>query len=135
MSTSTAPTLPFPHPVLTPISGEPTNTSLQLLQQELFANARAIFSTRGGGANGHLALVMPAPDYAHARRARFYDADASRQRARPPPGRHQRANHGDESPVRRRPLRTHARPHHRRGTQEATLASPSRPLPPCPRRP
>jgi hypothetical protein len=63
MSTSTAPTLPFPHPVLTPISGEPTNTSLQLLQQELFANARAIFSTRGGGANGHLALVMPAPDY------------------------------------------------------------------------
>jgi hypothetical protein len=63
MTTAVATTLPFPHPMLTPITGEPNNASLQLLQQELFANARAIHSTRGGGANGHLALVMPAPAY------------------------------------------------------------------------
>jgi hypothetical protein len=53
----------FPHPELTPIVGEPNNKSLQLLQKELYANARAVHSTRGGGANGHLAIIMPAPDY------------------------------------------------------------------------
>ncbi|KAI2500614.1 hypothetical protein MHU86_13835 [Fragilaria crotonensis] len=61
MSTPASTTLPFPHPVLTSIPSEPTNKTLQLLQQELYANARAIHSTRGGGENGHLALVMP-PD-------------------------------------------------------------------------
>jgi hypothetical protein len=60
---STAPTLTFPHPSLSAITGQPTNTSIQILQKELYANARAVRSTRGGGANGHLALVMPAVDY------------------------------------------------------------------------
>jgi hypothetical protein len=59
MSTPATTTLPFPHPILTPVLREPTNKSLQLLQQELYANARAIHSTRGGGNNGHLALIMP----------------------------------------------------------------------------
>jgi hypothetical protein len=49
--------------VLTPIVERPTNTTLQLLTQELYANARAIHSTRGGGANGHLALIMPDATY------------------------------------------------------------------------
>lgn len=53
----------FPHPVLTPITGEPTYTTLQLLQQELYANALANHSTRGGGAHGHLAVIMPAAAY------------------------------------------------------------------------
>ena len=62
--TATSPTtFVFPHPVLTPITGRPTNTTLQTLQKQLYANARAIHSTRGGGANGHLALIMPAADY------------------------------------------------------------------------
>ena len=55
--------LVFPHPVLTPITGRPTNTTLQTLQKQLYANARAIHSTRGGGANGHLALIMPDATY------------------------------------------------------------------------
>lgn len=62
-SSPSSPTLTFPHPDLSPITGQPTNTTLQLLQKQLYANARAIYSTRGGGANGHLSLVMPAADY------------------------------------------------------------------------
>ncbi len=58
-----APSLTFPHPELTALNGEPTNASLQLLQKELYSNGRAIYSTRGGGANGHLAVIMPAADY------------------------------------------------------------------------
>jgi hypothetical protein len=50
--------LTFPHPELTPILGEPTTTSLRLLQKELYANARQIFSMRGGGNNGHLCLLL-----------------------------------------------------------------------------
>jgi hypothetical protein len=56
-------TLTFPHPDLTKIVGPPANKTLQVLQKQLFANARAIHSTRGGGAYGHLALVMPEPAY------------------------------------------------------------------------
>jgi hypothetical protein len=55
--------LVFPYPVLTPITGHPTNTTLQRLQKPLYANARAIHSTRGGGANGHLALIMSDATY------------------------------------------------------------------------
>jgi hypothetical protein len=63
MAASKSPSLIFPHAELTPIVGKPTNPSLQLLQKELYANARAVHSTRGGGANGHLALIMPDADY------------------------------------------------------------------------
>lgn len=48
----------FPHEELTKIEGKPTNTSLQLLQRQLYTNARSIASPRGGGLNGHLALLM-----------------------------------------------------------------------------
>lgn len=51
-------TLPFPHPDLTRIDGKPTNRTVQVLQRELFTNARSVVSTRGGGTNGHLALLM-----------------------------------------------------------------------------
>ena len=34
--------LVFPTPVLTPIVGRPTNSTLQVLQQQLYQNARAI---------------------------------------------------------------------------------------------
>jgi hypothetical protein len=53
----------FPHPTLTVISAEPNNTSLRRLTQEIYANAMSVHSTRGGGANGHLALVMPPNEY------------------------------------------------------------------------
>ena len=42
---------------------KPTNATIQVLQRELYANARAIDSTRGGGAHGHLAIIMPADKY------------------------------------------------------------------------
>ena len=53
----------FPHEALTPIDGKPTNTTLQLLQRQLFTNARSVTSTRGGGLHGHLAMVMHDADY------------------------------------------------------------------------
>ena len=62
-STTTSPTLTFPHAELTKIIGEPTNTSIKLLKKEIYANASAIPSTRGGGGHGHLGLVMPAASY------------------------------------------------------------------------
>jgi hypothetical protein len=63
MAASKSTSLIFPHVTLTPITGKPKNPSLQLLQKELYANARAVHSTRGGGAHGHLAVIMPAADY------------------------------------------------------------------------
>lgn len=53
----------FPHETLTPIVGKPTNTTLQLLQRQLFTNARSVPSTRGGGLHGHLAMVLSDADY------------------------------------------------------------------------
>jgi len=59
----TTPSLTIPHPVLTPIVHKPSYATLQLLRQELYANARAITSTLGGGANGHLFLIMPTAEF------------------------------------------------------------------------
>jgi len=55
--------LAFPHPRLTPIIGTPTNSTVKLLTKEVYTNARAIPSTRGGGNHGHLGFVMPAAEY------------------------------------------------------------------------
>ena len=56
-------TLVFPTPVLTPIVGRPTNSTLQVLQQQLFQNARAIPCFLGGGVDGHLGLIMTPVTY------------------------------------------------------------------------
>lgn len=61
--TVSTPTLVFPTPVLTPIVGRPTNSTLQVMQQQLYQNARSVASDRGGGALGHLALIMPPAAY------------------------------------------------------------------------
>ena len=55
--------LVFPHPTLTKIIGKPSYETLRQLRKEIYANARTIHSTRGGGANGHLAIIMPDIDY------------------------------------------------------------------------
>ena len=60
----TTDSLTFPHPVLTPIVDKPSYAPLQLLRQEIYANARAVTSTLGGGENGHLFLIMPAAEFA-----------------------------------------------------------------------
>ncbi len=41
-----------------PIDGKSTNTTLQLLQRQLFTNAHSMPSARGGGDHGHLALAL-----------------------------------------------------------------------------
>ena len=53
----------FPFDTLTPITGKPTNTTLQLLQRQLFTNARSVPSARGGGLHGHLAILLSDADY------------------------------------------------------------------------
>jgi hypothetical protein len=53
----------FPHDPPTPITGKPVNTTLQILQLQLFANAGAIRSPQWGGTNGHLALLLDDATY------------------------------------------------------------------------
>jgi hypothetical protein len=57
--------LKFPHDPLTALNPdtEPTPQAIRLLRQELYANARAIPSTLGGGRHGHLGLIMPPNEY------------------------------------------------------------------------
>lgn len=64
--------LPFPYPVLTPIIDAPAIPSLKKLKREMYANALAITSKRGGGKNGHLALVMPSNKYLARPNAEFF---------------------------------------------------------------
>ena len=60
---ATTPKFTFPYASLTPIDGKPTNTTLQVLQRQLFTNARSVPSLRGGGNHGHLTIVLPAAEY------------------------------------------------------------------------
>lgn len=53
----------FPYATLTPIEGKPTNTTLQILQCQLYTNARAIDSPRGGGTHGHMAMLLSEDEY------------------------------------------------------------------------
>jgi hypothetical protein len=70
--TASLASMPFPHQVLTTIIGEPTVLAIRKLCREIYANAAAVHSPRGGGNNGHLALVM-APAAYLARAAILYD--------------------------------------------------------------
>ena len=56
----------YPYPTLTKITGEPTYTSINILQREIYANALAIDSPFGGGQHGHLGVVMDNASYANA---------------------------------------------------------------------
>ena len=53
----------FPYATLTPLEGKPTNTTLQILQRQLYTNARAIDSPRGGGTHGHMAMLLSEAEY------------------------------------------------------------------------
>ena len=54
----------FIHPTLTPIRGEPEYPTLRVLKNELKANASRVTSDLGGGAHGHLGLVLTPAEYA-----------------------------------------------------------------------
>jgi len=58
-----SPTFTLPHPKLTPIVGTPTNTTVKLLTKEVYANAHAVPSTRGGGGHGHIGMIMTPQAY------------------------------------------------------------------------
>ena len=53
----------FEYQTLERISGQPTYASLNLLKKQLQANAASVPSTLGGGANGHLGLVLTPQQY------------------------------------------------------------------------
>lgn len=61
--TTNNPALVFPHEPLTPIRGQPNNSTIRQLRRELFANAMAIPSTHWGGAHGHLGVVVTVAEY------------------------------------------------------------------------
>ena len=65
----------FPHPVLTPIIGKPNFTTLRRLQKELYANACVITTELGGGAFGHLGIVIPEVAYLELTGAQISDAN------------------------------------------------------------
>ena len=54
----------FESPVLTKIHGEPTYETLQVIKNQLKANAASVTSDLGGGANGHLGLICTPVEYA-----------------------------------------------------------------------
>ena len=43
---------------ITPIRGKLTFKTLHKLRNEIKANSKAVYSNLGGGANGHLSLVL-----------------------------------------------------------------------------
>ena len=49
---------------LTPIRGKPTFEMLHKIQNKTKANAKAVYSNLGGGAHGHLGLVLADAQYA-----------------------------------------------------------------------
>ena len=49
---------------LSPIHGEPSYETLDKLLKQLKANARTVHSNLGGGAHGHLGLVISPASYA-----------------------------------------------------------------------
>ena len=54
----------FQYPVLTKIHGAPTYQTLTKLKKEIQANAKSVNCNLGGGAHGHLGLVLKPEEYA-----------------------------------------------------------------------
>ena len=61
----------FEHPECTKILGEPTFKTLKTLEDELKANAQAVYSPLGGSLHGHLSLVLAPFLYATISRTPF----------------------------------------------------------------
>ena len=53
----------FEHPTLAKIHGKPNYTMLRKMKNELMCNASSVPSDLGGGANGHLGLLLSPVDY------------------------------------------------------------------------
>eukprot|EP00957_Ditylum_brightwellii_P184045 14019224-Ditylum_brightwellii.AAC.1 len=48
----------FPYPMLQQVEGEPDYAAINAIMQQLYKNAATIPSSLGGGAHGHIDLVM-----------------------------------------------------------------------------
>jgi hypothetical protein len=48
----------FPHPILPSVTGEPDYHTLHAIRKMLRANARSIDTLLGGGAFGHLGVII-----------------------------------------------------------------------------
>eukprot|EP00957_Ditylum_brightwellii_P148857 11332350-Ditylum_brightwellii.AAC.1 len=48
----------FPHPTLQWVEGEPDYATINTIMQQSYENAATIPSSLGGGAHGHIRLVM-----------------------------------------------------------------------------
>ena len=57
---------------LTPISGEPTFETLHKLQNQIKANAKSVYSYLGGGAYGHIGLVLTNAQYSLITKMLFF---------------------------------------------------------------
>jgi hypothetical protein len=53
----------FPHPILPTVQGEPDYQTIHAIRKLLQANARAIDTHLGGGALGHLGLIVSEAAY------------------------------------------------------------------------
>eukprot|EP00957_Ditylum_brightwellii_P078280 5951935-Ditylum_brightwellii.AAC.1 len=53
----------FPHPTVPRITGEPTYDTIHTVHKILQENAASTHSNKGGGAHGHLALVLTPGHY------------------------------------------------------------------------
>jgi hypothetical protein len=53
----------FPHPILPTVHGEPDYQTIHAIRKLLQANARAIDTHLGGGALGHLGLIISDASY------------------------------------------------------------------------
>jgi phage gp36-like protein len=54
----------FPHTILPTVQGEPDYQTIHVIQKLLQANARAIDTHLGGGALGHLDIIVSEAAYA-----------------------------------------------------------------------
>jgi hypothetical protein len=54
----------FPHPILPTVQGKPEYQTIHAIRKLLQANARAIGTHLGGGALGHLGLILSDASYA-----------------------------------------------------------------------
>eukprot|EP00957_Ditylum_brightwellii_P072114 5481668-Ditylum_brightwellii.AAC.1 len=61
----------FPHPTVPRITGEPTYNTIHTVHKILQENAASIHSNKGGGADGHLALVLTLGHYQQVTRHVF----------------------------------------------------------------
>jgi hypothetical protein len=75
----------FPHPVLPTVQGEPDYQTIHATRKLLQANARAINTHLGGGALGHLGLIIS--DASYTMIAPTKDTGATLWETLQPPGR------------------------------------------------